>query len=295
MSKAAHPWAAIEQAAATDPGSRVPFLVGPREVGSVARTHLGALAAHADVLAVGPAGVVLTVEPSSRDAALATVNAALREAGLVPGWRDEIYPVVCPASGQRLARTERAAARFWGTLTFGAHANGWVAGPDGRPAQLWIARRSLSKATDPGRLDNLVGGGVPDGQTPLETLVREGWEEAGLAPPQLAAARPGRVVTILRDIPEGLQHERLHVFDLELPEPWTPSNQDGEVESFRLLPVAQALALAAQGEMTVDAALVTLDFALRHRLLPAHSHQELSRRSRGLWRDNPAARTALAP
>ena len=80
-----------------------------------------------------------------------------------------------------LALIERAAARFWGTLTFGAHANGYVADAQGRPTHLWIARRSTHKATDPGKLDNLVGGGVPHGQTPFETLVREGFEEAGLA------------------------------------------------------------------------------------------------------------------
>ena len=74
---------------------------------------------------------------------------------------------------------ERAAARFWGSLTLGAHCNGWVAGPGGRAAMLWIGRRAPHKATDPGRLDNLVGGGVPDGQSPDEALWREGWEEAG--------------------------------------------------------------------------------------------------------------------
>ena len=42
------------------------------------------------------------------------------------------------------------------------------------------------------------------------------------------------------------------------------------------LDVAQALAHAAAGEMTVDAALATLDFALRHRLLPAAAHDAMA-------------------
>ena len=50
-----------------------------------------------------------------------------------------------------------------------------------------------------------------------------------------------------------------------------------------LLPVADALACAAAGEMTVDAALATLDFALRHRLLPADAHHALSLRAEALW------------
>ncbi|HSW22543.1 MAG TPA: DUF4743 domain-containing protein, partial [Burkholderiaceae bacterium] len=56
-------------------------------------------------------------------------------------------------------------------------------------------------------------------------------------------------------------------YDLALPAGLTPSNQDGEVAELSLHPLPQALALAAGDEMTVDASLVTLDFALRHRLL----------------------------
>ena len=89
---------------------------------------------------------------------------------------------------------ERASARFWGTLTLGAHANGFVADADGRPTHLWIAQRSFDKATDPGKFDNLIGGGVPEGQTPLQALVREGWEEAGLTPDALRAVDAGSVL-----------------------------------------------------------------------------------------------------
>jgi 8-oxo-dGTP pyrophosphatase MutT (NUDIX family) len=204
--------------------------------------------------------------PCAPDAAL---NAALRQRGLILAWRDEPFAVFDPASGARLGTMERAASRFWGTLTLGAHANGYLADAHGRPTHLWIARRSLGKATDPGLHDNLVGGGVPDGQTPLQTLVREGWEEAGLAPDCMQGARPGSVLRLQRDIREGLQHEWLHVFDLQLPAGLQPQNQDGEVEGFECLPVRDALQLAAGSRMTVDAALATLDFALRHALLPA--------------------------
>ena len=108
---------------------------------------------------------------------------------------------------------------------------------------------------------------MPAGQTPHETLVREAWEEAGLDAALAGTAPPGRVLRLARDIPEGFQHEWLHAFDLELPPDREPANQDGEVAGFRLMPVADALELAAGPSMTVDAALVTLDFALRHELI----------------------------
>jgi 8-oxo-dGTP pyrophosphatase MutT (NUDIX family) len=246
---------------------RLPFFVGGCEVGSVAAAHLPALRPFSDALSVSDAGVSLQVPAPDRDAAFATMNARLREAGLIVAWRNETYPVVDPATQAVLARFERASSRFWGTLTFGAHATGFVAGADGRPARLWIAQRAFDKATDPGLFDNLIGGGVPAGQTAAETLVREGHDEAGLTPAQLAGARAGGVLRLARDIPEGFQLEWLHSFDLELPPHTVPANQDGEVAGFTLMPVADALKLAAGATMTVDAALVTLDFALRHGLL----------------------------
>jgi 8-oxo-dGTP pyrophosphatase MutT (NUDIX family) len=177
-----------------------------------------------------------------------------------------------------LALIERAAARFWGTLTFGAHCNGYVAAAAGRPAYLWIARRSAHKPTDPGRLDNLVGGGVPHGQTPAEALLREGFEEAGLDAATMRRARPGSVIALACDIVEGFMYEHLHTFDLELPPDRVPVNQDGEVAELHRLPVAEAIERAAQGEMTVDAALVTLDFALRYGLLEADGAAALGAR-----------------
>ena len=137
----------------------------------------------------------------------------------------------------------------------------------GRPSHLWIARRSYTKPTDPGRLDNMIGCGVALGQTPREAVVREGWEEAGLEPAQMAGLVAGGLVDLECDIPEGRQHERLHVFDLQLPAGFAPRNIDGEVPEHRLMPVAEALARAAAGELTTDATLATLDFAVRHGLV----------------------------
>ncbi|URI09910.1 DUF4743 domain-containing protein [Aquincola tertiaricarbonis] len=264
------------------------FRLRGQAVGSVAEHQLPLLQTLAPDLQVTPDHLSA---PWLADGAAATawfepLNLRLRAAGAIPGWRDERFPVLplqASTGAPPLADIERAAARFWGTLTFGAHANGYLADAGGRPTHLWLGRRSLTKAIDPGLLDNLIGGGVPLGQTPFETLVREGWEEAGLATPQLHVARPGRVIQLQRELPEGLQVERLHVFDIELPPGLTPANQDGEVSAYHCVPVEQALALAQAGEMTVDAALVTLDFALRHQLLPAAQAAALAQATAGLW------------
>jgi len=239
--------------------------VGDRIVGSVARRHLPLLAQHAPWIERAEGQVICRCPD---DDAFAELHAALRAAGAIHAWRDEAFPLLDPLSLEPLARIERAAARFWGALTLGAHANGYVVGADGRPSHLWIARRSPHKATDPGMLDNLVGGGVPAGQSPRETLVRESFEEAGLRPAQVRSATAASVLRLGRDIPEGFQQEWLHSYDLELPPGLEPRNQDGEVATFTLMAAQEVVRLVRHtGEMTVDAALVTIDFLLRHGLL----------------------------
>lgn len=268
-------WPAITLARFCNGPPRLPFVLGHEGgpvLGSVALGHLEALQEWPDAFELlravdgAPRVLVLRLPAPARDARLAQIHARLREDGLITAWRDEPYPLRDRSGGEH-GIVERAASRFWGMLTLGAHCNGYVGDAAGRPTHLWIAQRSLTKPTDPGRLDNLIGGGVPAGQSPREAVVREGWEEAGLAPPQMAGLAAGGLIDLECDIAEGRQHERLHVFDLALPAGFTPRNLDGEVAAHRLMPVAEALARAAAGELTTDAALATLDFAIRHGLL----------------------------
>jgi 8-oxo-dGTP pyrophosphatase MutT (NUDIX family) len=271
-SRTLNAWPSVIAARAYQAVKRTPFFVAhteaaPVPVGSVARADLPALRRWPQWLQVYDDAVTLLATPAARDEVMTRINEALHADGLIRAWRDETFALYTVHGRPIGASMERAAMRFWGALTLGAHCNGYVADSHGRPAALWVARRSFTKATDPGKLDNLVGGGVPVDQTPRETVVREAWEEAGLTPRQMHGLVRGRVLRLLRDIPEGLQREWIHVYDLNLPVGLTPRNQDGEVAEVQLQPLADALALAAGDEMTVDAALVTLDFALRHHLL----------------------------
>jgi 8-oxo-dGTP pyrophosphatase MutT (NUDIX family) len=245
----------------------VPFIVEGQAVGAVRRDHIPALRAWPRWINSDDDGCRLVAPATERNLALARINQGLREAGLIRAWRDETYAIVTAPGAPPLALIERASARFWGTLTLAAHANGWVAGHDGRPVRLWIARRSRTKATDPGLLDNLVGGGVPHGQTPFEALLREGFEEAGLDAPTMRTATPTTVLTLRCEVAEGLMHEHMHCHDLRLAPECRPVNQDGEVDEMLCLPIAQAVECAASGEMAFDAALSVLDFALRHQRL----------------------------
>src|SRR4030095_4203495 len=96
-------------------------------------------------------------EPA-RTRALAPIVLDLARNGVITGWRDELYPVRsgADAAGTPLVFLARAAARPFGITSTAVHVNGIVELASGPIApSIWIARRSMSKAIDPGMLDNM--------------------------------------------------------------------------------------------------------------------------------------------
>ena len=57
--------------------------------------------------------------PEQRTAAVGEVLAALRDEGVVTGWRDELYPVVSSFSAEPSFLVERAAAALFGIKAYG--------------------------------------------------------------------------------------------------------------------------------------------------------------------------------
>ncbi|SOZ98090.1 conserved hypothetical protein; putative exported protein [Cupriavidus taiwanensis] len=268
-----------------DAAAKLRLMADGRQVGWLPRTHAGIL--HG--IDIGP-GAVLGPEHAlddgsvavallpgrddfdARSAALQALARQLADAGHVRGWRDELFAVTPALDAPAVAVVERAAARFLGLLTFASHMNGIVDGAAGDPPALWISRRSPAKAVDPGMWDNLVAGGMPHGSDPLTTLVRECEEESGIPPDLARGVQAHGMIEVLRDLPEGVQWERVYVYDLLLPPDFIPHNQDGEVSEHRRVEVAPLLAIMSAGAMTVDATLVTLDALGRRGWLDAGRH-----------------------
>lgn len=201
-----------------------------------------------------------------RTRALDRATRALAADGLLTAWRDERYAVAPAFQAPPWFELERAAARFFGIHTYAAHVNGLVR-RDGESA-MWIARRSATKSIDPDRLDNLVAGGIAAGQSVAATVVKEAWEEAGIAAAVAAGAQRTGTVHICREQPDGLQRETIFVHDLWLPAGFVPAGQDREVAGHRLVPLSEVATLIANADgpdvVTADAALVMLDCLLRH-------------------------------
>jgi hypothetical protein len=92
------------------------------------------------------------------------------------GWRNELYAIYGPNSTP-IFHLERSACALFGLATFGVHATAYITSPEYR---IWVPRRSSTKSTWPGYLDNSVAGGITAGDMPFESMVRECGEEAGL-------------------------------------------------------------------------------------------------------------------
>lgn len=201
-----------------------------------------------------------------RTAAVERVLRGLQGAGIMSPWRSEPYAVTIAAGGPALFAIERAAVPLLGIRAYGVHLNGYVR--QGGAIFLWIGRRSRTKQTYPGMLDNAVAGGLPYGLTARQCLIKECGEEAGIPKALAEKARPVGALTYTGTMPEGLRRDVLYCYDLELPADFAPVCQDGELEAFMLMPVEEVAAVVRDTrQFKFNCNLVIIDFLVRHGLI----------------------------
>lgn len=206
----------------------------------------------------GAAAWHLDVPAQAATDALNTLAADLRDQGRCGPWRNEQL-AVCNPAGDRLGTVERGAVRVLGVATRAVHLVGLA--PGGR---MWVQKRALTKPNNPGLWDTLMGGMVSAEDSLPQALARETWEEAGLRVDALADVAHGGHVLFSRPSREGggvgYMVERIDWFRATVPEGMAPSNQDGEVDEFALLPQDIVRAQVAQGLFTLEAGLVIAGF-----------------------------------
>lgn len=190
----------------------------------------------------------------------------LHQEGIITGWRDELYPVLTSFDAEPVLLMERAASVYFGIKAYGVHVNGYVEREDGG-MDMWVARRSATKPTWPGKLDHIVAGGQPHGLSPMDNVIKECEEEAGIDFDMACKAIPVGAVSYCSQYSYGLKRDVLFCFDLKLPDSFHPTANDGEVEEFYRLPMEDVLEIVARtkGDVYKDNCnLVVLDFMIRH-------------------------------
>ncbi|XP_008792972.1 nudix hydrolase 20, chloroplastic-like isoform X2 [Phoenix dactylifera] len=233
----------------------VPFVVEDQIVGYIHRGFIEHLRKFQDVFTIvsGNNGCYIgdrvTLHSSLKkpeDKTRAVGDAITCLGKLIPGIRNELYPVTSSFGMPVFFSLERAAAPYFGIKAYGVHMNGYVE-RDGQQF-LWIGKRSDMKPTFPGMLDHLVAGGLPHGITCKENLMKECEEEAGI-PRSISnnAISVGAISYV--DIDEyKYKRDVLFCYDLKLPAGFVPKNEDGEVDSFRLVPAAHVANIIQRAE-----------------------------------------------
>jgi 8-oxo-dGTP pyrophosphatase MutT (NUDIX family) len=227
------------------------LVIADQKCGSIFPPAAQILREHFPTLFSGSALVISSnLSRDQIDQQLNAFSQCLLNAGCLPKWRDELLDVW--AGDQSIAAIERGAVRALGLVTRAVHLNAWSESGD-----LWVARRALDKATDPGLWDTLVGGLVGLGEGDDLALVRETAEEAGLDERALAHRTPLRVITRMqRRLPEGFQCEDVITCECVLPLDVVPENQDGEVMTIVALPPKEVAQMLLDNVFTVEAGIV---------------------------------------
>jgi 8-oxo-dGTP pyrophosphatase MutT (NUDIX family) len=248
------------------PGERLVFRAGPHHIGFLRPDLAARLAALEPRITIAAGQVALPLELLPRLNELA--------AALALPKRSENFDIRETADGAVLGVLDRGALPSFGVIGVGVHLNGLVRRADGW--HVWIGRRAADKKLDPGKLDNLVAGGVPAGFTPFETLLKEGEEEAALPEALTAQAQQVARFSYSMDRAEGLRRDVVYAYDLELPEDFQPHPSDGEVEHFDLWPLPRVLKiLSTTDEFKFNVALVLTDLLLRFGLIEGEAARTL--------------------
>ncbi len=239
------------------PGGRLKFFIGPHHVGYVWPALAARLAALTPDVAVAET-VVLAAPAAPR------LNALAAAAGL--RFRDEDFDVRTAVGQPVVALLDRGALTDFGVIGVGVHLNGLVRRDDGW--HLWVGKRAADKKLEPGKLDHLVAGGVSAGMTRVQTLLKEGGEEASVPAALMEGAVEVGRFDYAMERPEGLRRDVIFAYDLVLPEDFVPAPNDDEVEHFELWPLARALrVVGTTDDFKFNVNLVLIDLLIRYGLI----------------------------
>ncbi|EPS36584.1 hypothetical protein H072_9849 [Dactylellina haptotyla CBS 200.50] len=140
---------------------------------------------------------------------------------------------------------------LFGILDSAVHVVAFTNTHQGR--KYWIARRAPTKRLWPNLLDNAVTGGIPSGEKPIDTVIRESREEANLSEEYTRShAKFIRMVTYspenILNLKGGVMHHRLFVYEIELENGVVPTPDGQEVENYNLYTLDEVKRLMLDNE-----------------------------------------------
>jgi isopentenyldiphosphate isomerase len=205
-------------------------------------------------------------ERELRNKTLDKIILSLISLGYIKTYLNEPYPVTAGDRSLSLMTIDRSAVSHFGLRSFGQHLCGYVQKKDG--IHSWVARRARDRYIAPGKLDNMVAGGLPWHISLQQNLIKECAEEAGMEEDLSRQSQATGTISYFAESDKGLKPDTLFCYDIELPESFVPVCTDGEVESFELMPINDVMEIICNtDDLRPNCNLVIIDFIIRHGLL----------------------------
>ena len=144
----------------------------------------------------------------------------------------------------------------------------------------WVPRRSKTKMSYPGKLDNTVRGSLASGEKSVDCTFRESAKEASL-PESYTRANFISCGALSYQMSRtdagkpGCQHQVQFLYDLELPQHMVPKPCNGEVEEFGLKSLAEVQDALAAGNFKCNCAMTWMAYFIRHGIVKAENESNL--------------------
>lgn len=181
-------------------------------------------------------------------------------------YMNELYPIIETPTSKPLALVDRSVSTMLGLISFGQHLNGYVY-KEGK-MHMWIARRSYTKGYHAGKLDHIVAGGFPYGISAKDNLLKECDEEANIDEVLAREIKNVGFISYKHEYARGGKKDIVYCYDIELPQDFVPTCNDGEVEEFYLMPIEEVMSIVQNSNDFKDNCnLVLIDFFIRHGLI----------------------------
>jgi len=238
------------------------FFINNYHVGFIKKKNLNIINKFPDIFLIEKNKILLKKKINNfkkRTYAINRVFNFLVKEKIISSKHREYFPVFKSFKLKPLLKVQRLIGPFFGFQFFGVHLNGFLKKKD--KYFMWIGRRSLN-GNFPNDLDQIAAGGLPFNVTIKKNLIKESYEEANINKKLILKSKYLGTISYRVETHFGVSRYILFCYNLELPEDFTPKNNDGEVIKFYLWPIEKILKIIKESrKFKFDCALVILLFA----------------------------------
>ncbi|WVR03386.1 hypothetical protein IAU60_000377 [Kwoniella sp. DSM 27419] len=236
----------------------------------------------------------------ARSEVMATLSKHWKDQGTFPNqtknWNDELMPIFAsPRSsawamgpederkqgepfGNTLFEQQRCLMTAFGFAAFGTSLIVYEGEKDSM--MIWVSKRSATSQAWPSKLDTTVAGGLSVGYKPIDNIVKEAEEEANL-PEELIrnGARCTGIISRYTKAGNSTFAGTEYAYDLQLPSRdskryVSPTPDNLEAQSMQIMNLDETLAALRGHEFKPLAAMMTIDFLIRHGYITPESEAD---------------------